>query len=86
MTKRERAVVFMIGATLANILVTAILFVGFIVLYSLTLGRILKVNSAGLAVGASFILAIVASALLYRKVLETMKKRMNFEERFGIKN
>jgi uncharacterized protein YqfA (UPF0365 family) len=85
MTKREKAVVFMICATLLNILATALLFIALIALYSLTLGRWLKVGSAGLAVGISFILSVVLSAVIYKKVLEKLRKKINFEERFGRK-
>jgi uncharacterized protein YqfA (UPF0365 family) len=85
MTKRERSVLFMLGATVFNVLLTAIIFVALIVLYSLTLGRLLSAPSAALAIGLCFILALVATAIIYRKVLEAMRKRIDFEASFGLK-
>lgn len=86
MTKRERMVLFMIAATLLNILVTAVLFVGFIALYSLTLGRVVKAGSSAIAVSLSFILAVILSSLVYKKALTALRKKINFEEKFGIKS
>jgi len=85
MTKKTRTVLFMIGATLLNILLTAALFVGFLALYSITLGQVLKTPSAGLAIGVSFILAIIVSSVLYKKFLELLRKRIDFEATFGLK-
>jgi hypothetical protein len=85
MTKKTRTVLFMIGATLLNIVLTAVLFVGFLALYSVTLGQILKTPSAGLAIGVSFMLAIIASSVIYKKILELLRKRIDFEATFGIK-
>lgn len=86
MTKKTRTVLFMIGATLLNIVLTAALFVGFLALYSITLGQVLKTPSAGLAIGLSFVLAIVASSFIYKKILEFLRKRVDFEAKFGLKN
>ena len=83
MTKRERLILFMIGATLLNILLTAAIFIGLLVLYSLTLGQMLKLPSVGIVVAIAFVLAIVASSLIYKKVLVALRKKIDFEATFG---
>lgn len=83
MTKRERLVLFMLGATLFNILVTALMFVALILVYNFTFAKMIKAPSAALFIGLDFILSIVASSFIYKKVLDSLRKRINFEERFG---
>jgi hypothetical protein len=83
MTKRAKLLLFMIGATLFNVLLTALLFVGVLALYSLTLGQILKVPSAGLAIAVSFVVAIAISSIVYKKILESLRKRIDFDSTFG---
>jgi uncharacterized membrane protein len=83
MTKRERLVLFMVGATLFNVLVTAIIFVALIVVYNFTFAKMAKAPSAAIFLGIDFLLAIIASSFVYKKALEALRKRINFEEKFG---
>jgi uncharacterized membrane protein len=85
MTKRGKLALFMVGATLFNILLTALLFVGILALYSLTIGQLLKVPSAGLAITVSFVIAIVISSIVYKKLLEYLRKRIDFDATFNPK-
>jgi cytochrome c biogenesis protein CcdA len=84
MTKKERCAVFMIVATLGNIVVTFALFFGLVALYGATLGQILKVKSAGIAILACIVLSIVGSALIYNRVLSSLRKRPDLVEKYGL--
>jgi hypothetical protein len=83
MNKRTKLVLFMTGATIFNVLLTVLLFIGVLALYSLTIGQLLKVPSAGLAIVVSFVIAIVISSIVYKKLLEILRKRIDFEKTFG---
>jgi hypothetical protein len=83
MTRGTRTLLFMLGATLANILVAGIVFVGLLLLYGLTLGRVLKAGAAGPVILVAFLLSIVASAFIYKKALDWARKKWNLEEKLG---
>jgi hypothetical protein len=84
MTKKARCAVFMIVATVGNILVTFALFFGLVALYGATLGQILKVKSAGAAILVCIVLSIVGSAVIYNKVLGALRKRPDLVEKYGL--
>jgi len=84
MTAKERCAVFMIAATLGNIVVTFALFFGLVALYGATLGQILKVKSAGIAILVCIVLSIVGSAIIYNKVLGALRKRPDLVKKYGL--
>jgi hypothetical protein len=84
MTAKERCAIFMIVATLGNIVVTFALFFGLLALYGATLGQILKVRSAGPAILVCIVLSIVGSAIVYNKVLGAIRKRPDLVEKYGL--
>ncbi len=83
MTKGTRTVLFMLAATAANILVTALAFILLLVLYGLTLGRVLPSGSAAPAILVAFLLAVLASAFIYKKGLDWARKKWKLEEKLG---
>jgi hypothetical protein len=85
MTKGARALLFVLGATFANMLLTVIFFIALLGLYGLTLGRVLKLASAAPVILVAFIGAVLLSALAYGKALKYMKRRYKLDERFGLK-
>lgn len=85
MTKGSATALFLVVATLANILLTALFFFGLLFVYGLTLGRFLKVGSSIFAIFGAFVAAVVLSALVYNAVLKRARKRFDLEKRFGLK-
>ena len=85
MTRRARTLLFLLAATAGNLVLTIALFAGLLVLYSATLGQLLKLRSAALPILACFALAVLGSTLAYHKVLDRMRKRPGFEEKFGLR-
>lgn len=84
MTQKSRLALFMVGATLANILLTFALFFALLALYSATLGQVLKAQSAGFAILACIILAFVGSTFIYNRALAALRKRPDLADKFGL--
>jgi uncharacterized Tic20 family protein len=82
MNKKANTVLFMLGATVVNILITVVIFVGVLVLYSRFLAPVLPeaVNMWGLPV--SFVIAIGLSFLVYRAAVTFLFKKINAEKYF----
>lgn len=85
MTRGARTLLFLLVATVGNLVLTVALFAGILVLYSATLGQVLRLRSAVLPVFASFALAVLGSTLAYLKVLDLLRKRPGLGEKFGLK-
>jgi len=84
MVKKAKVAVFLLAATVLNVLVTALLFVGLLALYSLTLGKILPQTAIMWAVVGSFVLSLVGTVLLYKAVLSVARKKFDLDEYLGI--
>ncbi|PKL06428.1 MAG: hypothetical protein CVV53_04360 [Spirochaetae bacterium HGW-Spirochaetae-9] len=84
MNRAARTAIFVIAASLGNILVTGVIFVACLGIYSLTLGRWLSPTAVMWAVVASFLIAMVGAFFLYKKALSFAQKRFNLEERLGL--
>jgi len=83
MTRGARTVLFILAATIANMVATAVVFILLIVVYGLTLGRLLPVASSGPVILVAFLAAVVVSAIAYKKALDWARKRWNLEQRLG---
>jgi hypothetical protein len=87
MTKNARRGLFLLVATVSNMLLTVILIFAFLALWfavSRALG--LSPNTAAPAIIASFLAAVVLSGFIYSRVLKALRKRPDLEERFGLVN
>jgi hypothetical protein len=84
MTKGARTAIFILAATAANILVTALSFILLLVLYGLTLGRVLKIATAAPVILVAFLASIVISSIAYKKGLDWARKRWKLEEKLGL--
>lgn len=84
MTKGTKLGLFVLGATFFNLLVTALIFVGLISLYSLTLGRMLPPESILWAIVVSFLVSMVGGILVYKKVLGWARAKYGLDEKLGI--
>lgn len=82
--KGVKAAIFVVAASIGNIVATGLIFVACLWIYSLTLGRLLPRTAVMWAVVASFLLAMVGAFFLYRKALSIAQKKYNLEERLGL--
>jgi len=83
MNKGVKTAIFVVAASIGNILATGLIFIACLWIYSLTLGRWLPPTAVMWAIVASFLLAMVGAFFLYRKALSLAQKKYNLEERLG---
>jgi hypothetical protein len=85
MTKTGRRMLFLVVATVANMVLTIVLIVALLALW-LGIASLLHIgsNTAAPAIIVAFLGAIVLSGLVYSKVLKYLRKRPDLEERFGL--
>lgn len=82
MNKKSNTLLFMIGATVFNILITVICFVLLLVLYGRLLAPLLPQETAAIGLPIVFIGAIVLSFVIYRFALKAFTKRFEAEKYF----
>ncbi|SLM18905.1 hypothetical protein SPIRO4BDMA_50420 [uncultured spirochete] len=75
---------FVIGATVANILLMEICFVLLMLLYSAMLSKILPAEALIWAIAVAFILALLMSTLIYRRLLKLLRERYHLDEYLGL--
>ena len=86
MTKNSRRALFLLVATVANMLLTIVIIVAVYVGLSLLAG-VLKINASfvGIAIlGTAFLAGVVLSFIVYSKILKYLRKRPDLEARFGL--
>ncbi len=81
---KGKVVLFVIGATVANILLMAICFVLLMLLYSALLSKILPAEALIWAIAVAFILALLMSTLIYRRLLKLLRERYHLDEYLGL--
>ena len=85
MTKNGRRALFLLVATVANMLLTVVIILALIVGWSLIAGWLKISQNALLPVTlVAFVAAVVISGFIYNKVLKALRKRPDLEERFGL--
>ena len=85
MTKNGRRALFLLVATVANMLLTVLLIFAFLAaVFGITQALGIKISSAAPVILVSFLGAVVLSGFIYSKVLKAMRKRPDLEERFGL--
>ncbi|MCL2832445.1 MAG: leader peptide processing enzyme [Treponema sp.] len=82
MSKKSNTLVFILGATVFNILTTFIFFILLLVLYARLLLSSLPENVAAWGFPVIFIAAIALSFVLYRVILKQVMKKYDFEKYF----
>ncbi len=85
MTKSGRRALFLLVATVANLLITCLILVILLLGWS-GLSRLLAIpqDAFQYAFMASFLIAIVASGLIYSRVLKYLSDKPELVERFGL--
>ncbi len=81
MTRGAKTLLFLLVATIGNILLTAVFFLILLWLYSISLARILAPTAVVWAMAICFILAMGGTFLVYRKLLTLLRVRNHLEEK-----
>ena len=82
MNKKVNTLLFILGATLFNILITIIFWIGLSLLYAAALAQHLPEGHRQWGFIVSFIGAIVISFVAYRFILKLLMKKINVEQYF----
>lgn len=84
MRKSAKLILFVVGATFFNIAITALVFIGLLEIYSLVLSRFFSQSAVMWAVVVCFIISLVISMLVYKKLLSWARVKFNLDERLGL--
>jgi membrane protein implicated in regulation of membrane protease activity len=82
MNKKVNTMLFILGATLFNILVTVLCFVLLLILYAKLLMPLLPEGSPIWALPILFVASIIVSFIAYRFVLQLLVKRIQLDKYF----
>ena len=82
MSKKTNTLLFILGGTVFNILVTVICFVVLLVIYS-RFHSALPENSAAWILPVIFIISIIASFFIYRPVVKYITNKVDMEKYFA---
>lgn len=81
MSKKSNTVMFILAATVLNVVLTIVLFLGLMVLYSAVIRKFIP-DTVGWSVMVSFILSLAGSFLVYRLLLKLLAKKIDFDKYF----
>jgi len=82
MSKKTNTLLFVLGGTIFNILITIICFFIILALYSQFLYPLLPEESASWALPAVFMVSILASFFIYRLVIKVISNKVDMEKHF----
>jgi K+ transporter len=82
MNKKANTLLFVLGATVFNILSTIIVFFALFLIYVKFIATTLPENVAGGAISILFVLALAASFLIYNKGLKFLMKKVDMDKYF----
>ena len=82
MNKKTNSLLFIIGGTIFNIIITILFFLLFLVFYSAVLYPLLPESIGAWILPVIFVLSIVASFLVYRLAIKILMKKVNMEKYF----
>ena len=83
MNKKAGSFLFILGATLFNILVTVLIFVLLLLVYARFIVSRLPQDGAAWGFPVMFIIAVAASFFIYRRVLKLLLKKAPMEKYFS---
>ena len=83
MSKKTNTILFIIGGTVFNIVVTILCFAFFLFIYSRFLFPHLPEGSIVWMLPVNFVASIVASFLIYRQTMKIIAKKVNMEKHFA---
>ena len=79
MNKKLNTALFLVGATLANML---IMFIVFVLLLIPTIKLFAESNAAGYMLVADFVVAIAATFFIYNRLMKLFQKKVDMEKYF----
>jgi hypothetical protein len=82
MSKKTNTLVFILGATVFNVLVTILCFLLLLVIYARLIMPMIPENAASWGFPIIFIGAIAVSFVLYRVILKQIMKKIDMEKHF----
>ena len=82
MSRKTNTLLFILGGTVFNIIITVVCFLVLMVVFSTFLYPRLPEDSAAWILPAIFIASIVASFFIYRVALKQIMKRVDMEKHF----
>ena len=82
MNKKTNTIIFMLAATVANIIITIVCFLVLLVLYSKIVFPLLPEESITWALPVMFVFSIIASIFIYRLLIKFMMKKVDMEKYF----
>jgi hypothetical protein len=82
MNKKVNTLLFVLGATVFNILTTIVVFFTLFLLYVRFAAASLPESTAGAAVSVFFILALAGSFFIYHKTLKVITKKIDMDKYF----
>ena len=82
MSKKTNTLLFILGWTVFNIIITVLSFFIFLVIYSRFLNGLLPESSAAWAIPIIFVVSIVASFFVYRLIIKVIMKKVDMEKYF----
>jgi uncharacterized membrane protein (DUF485 family) len=82
MSKKSNTLLFILGATVFNVLTTIVFLLILLVFYARLLAPLLPGESAGWGFPVIFILSFVLSFILYRLILKQVMKKIEMEKYF----
>jgi len=82
MSKKTNTVLFLLGATIFNIVVTVVSFIVLIIVYGRLIAPLLPQNIAAWGLPIIFVAAIALAFVVYRLALKVMMKKIDVEKTF----
>ncbi len=82
MSKKSNSILFILGATAFNILVTLLCIGLLLAVYGYLIMPLLPAESAAWGIPVVFILSIVLSFIIYRAVIKIFTKKVDVEKNF----
>ena len=82
MSKKTNTLLFILGGTIFNILVTVLCFILLLVFYSAVLAKMLPENSGAWVMPVIFMASIIASFFLYKFVIKLIMKKIDMDKYF----
>jgi len=82
MSKKTNTLLFILGGTVFNIIITVLCFLFFLAIYSRFLFPVLPESSTAWALPIVFVAAIAASFFIYRQVIKMIMKKVDMEKYF----
>ncbi len=83
MNRKLNTILFLIGATLVNILVMVLLFLIFFVLFARFVAPSVAPEAGQYILLGLFVLSVIGTYFIYHRIIAALQKRVQLEKHFG---